>query len=89
MVTRVQEAGRQIGPARYLELRYESVVAEPERNAREILAFLGFEPSRRLLRQLRRGHNRSVGISRKNQPAANFDEANAVAGVLLQQLNYV
>ena len=37
---------KRVGPGRYLELRYEDLVAEPEERLREVCAFLGldFEP---------------------------------------------
>jgi sulfotransferase family protein len=42
-----QQFGAQLGPARYLELRYEDLVAEPEARLREVCGFLGleFEPA--------------------------------------------
>lgn len=36
-----QTRGRRVGPSRYLEVRYEALVTEPERLVREICAFAG------------------------------------------------
>jgi hypothetical protein len=38
-----QRFGAQLGPARYLELRYEDLVAEPEARLRDVCGFLGLE----------------------------------------------
>ena len=45
-VTAGRRAGEALGPARYLEVRYERLVAEPAATLREVCAFLGltFEP---------------------------------------------
>jgi hypothetical protein len=40
-VTTAREFGERVGTGRYLELRYEDLVAEPEKKAREVLEFLG------------------------------------------------
>jgi hypothetical protein len=40
-VTTARDFGRKVGRERYLELRYEDLVAEPEKKAREVLEFLG------------------------------------------------
>jgi hypothetical protein len=46
IMTGVRE-GRPLGPERYLELRYEDLVADPDTRTRELCAFVGleFEPS--------------------------------------------
>jgi Sulfotransferase family len=38
-----QRFGERLGPGRYLELRYEDLVAEPEARLRDVCAFLGLE----------------------------------------------
>lgn len=38
-----QRFGERVGSGRYLELRYEDLVAEPEKRLREVCAFLGLE----------------------------------------------
>lgn len=45
-VRRARELGRRVGPSRYLEVRYEELVADPEGVVRSICAFAGlpFEP---------------------------------------------
>jgi hypothetical protein len=88
MVTRTRNCGEQLGPDRYLEMRYESVVTESKQNAKTLLNFLGFEASRSMLRRLEKGRASSIGISRKNQPAKAIDEANGIAGQLLKTLDY-
>jgi hypothetical protein len=42
-VAEARRFGRSIGPERYLELRYEDLVAEPEANLRRACEFLGLE----------------------------------------------
>lgn len=39
----VSRQGRALGPRRYLALRYEDLIAEPERRLREVCAFLGVD----------------------------------------------
>jgi len=45
-VRRAREAGRRLGQERYLEVRYESLVADPASTMRKLCAFLGepFDP---------------------------------------------
>jgi hypothetical protein len=45
-----REAGRRLGPRIYHELRYESLVAEPEREVAELCAFLGIPSDDAMLR---------------------------------------
>lgn len=40
-VTTARAFGAKVGPARYLELRYEDLVADPERKMRSVLEFVG------------------------------------------------
>jgi hypothetical protein len=89
MVSRVIACGRQIGPERYLELRYESVVREPLKNAERILNFLKLSASGSLLNRLKRGHSASIGIGRKRQTANALNDAGRIAGPLLDTLGYV
>jgi hypothetical protein len=88
MVERVQKCGQSLESGRYLELRYESVVSEPEKNARQVLEFLGFSASVSLLRQLRKGRTISIGISKRNQSNEAIAEAHQIAGPLLKALQY-
>ncbi len=48
-VRAARSLGRRVGPARYLEVRYEQLVAEPERELRRICAFAGLEFEPRML----------------------------------------
>jgi len=38
-----QRSGKQLGPERYYEVRYEDIIADPEREMRAVCAFLGEE----------------------------------------------
>jgi Sulfotransferase family len=88
MVSRIQACGERLGPRRYLELRYESVVSDPEGNAAKIMSFIDSEVSPKLRRKLRRGRTNSIGISRRNQSIERLSEADAIAGDLLERLGY-
>ena len=59
-VVAARALGRRVGP-RYLELRYEQLVADPEASLREICDHIGlvFEPGDARLRRQRRRHARS------------------------------
>lgn len=57
-VTWVRRMGALLGPARYLELRYEALLAEPERILGDVCRFLGVEYSEQMLRYgSRLGHS--------------------------------
>lgn len=88
MVKRATEAGEQLGPERYTEVRYEDVVSKPTESAEQILNFINFEVSPRLYKSLKSGHQKSVGISKKNQEETKLDEAYLIAGDLLNSLGY-
>jgi hypothetical protein len=88
MVSRVIECSRSIDSERYLELRYESVVSNPDAIAELILGFLGSEASGRLSRKLRKPRKVTVGIAKKRQSHETLDEATQIAGDLLRQLGY-
>jgi hypothetical protein len=88
MVSRAMDCGARLGSARYLQIRYESVVSDPLTNARNILQFLGFSLSRRAARKFATAHTASVGIGRKRSNRREVDEAAAIGGELLKQLGY-
>jgi hypothetical protein len=62
-VGRGRRAGRALGPGRYLEVRYEDIVEDPERVTRLICSFVGvgFEPA--MLRYFERADELAAGIS--------------------------
>jgi hypothetical protein len=88
MVSRAMNCGTRLGSARYLQVSYESVVSDPLTNARNILQFLGFSPSRRATRKFATAHTASVGISKKRSNLREVEEATAISGGLLKQLGY-
>jgi hypothetical protein len=59
-VEAARRLGRRIGPGRYLELRYESLVADPERELRAICSFAGLPYEPAMLR-----HSEHVDVSAK------------------------
>jgi hypothetical protein len=59
-VEAAQRLGGRVGSARYLELRYESLVADPERELRAICAFSGLPYEPGMLR-----HSEGVDVSAK------------------------
>jgi hypothetical protein len=88
MVSRALKCGHSLDKQRYLELRYESVLTRPVETARQIVDFLDVKPSRRLLGRLKRCRPGTIGVARRRQPQASLDEANEIAGGLLQKLGY-
>jgi Sulfotransferase family len=94
--------GRRVGPSRYLELRYEALVEDPERELRRICAFAGlsFEPamlgfagevdvSRKPHQQsLTRPPTPGLRDWRKDLPAKDTAAFEEVAGDLLAELGY-
>ncbi len=88
MVSRAANCGRALGPDRYLEFKYESIVTEPRENALRILGFLGFKPAPHRLKKFNSARIGSIGISRNRQPQAKIDEADRIAGDLLRDFGY-
>jgi len=88
MVSRAIDVGEAIGPQRYLELRYESVVADPEAAGRRVLQFLGLQGANRFMGRLRKAYSSSVAVSRVRQPDARLREASQIAAPLLSRLQY-
>ena len=73
---------------RYLEIRYENVVTNPEAESYRIQKFLKKKAASSLNRKLRNAHSKSLGISKVNQGPEMFDQAIDVAGSLLKELGY-
>jgi hypothetical protein len=69
-------------------VRYEDLVGDPLRWAEAVVRFLGRDFDRRVRRAFGRGHDRSVGVSGRNQSAETRAKANAIAGDLLRELGY-
>ena len=89
-----EEAGRSL---RYLEVRYEALVAEPERTLRDVCAFLdlAFDPRMPRHHQTTRRRLASclpdaglVGRWRREMTPEERDACEAVAGDLLAELGY-
>lgn len=80
---------RTVLPAeRYLEIRYEDLVREPQLWGARLLNFLGRPDSRLFRRKLGKAFQGSVRISKKNQSEARRAEAERIAGDLLRDLGY-
>lgn len=88
MVDRVRECGTELGESRYLEVRYESLANDPLVHASRIARFLNVTPEPYFLRAIRGVRTVSVGISKKRQDKATIEEANFIAGDLMQRLGY-
>ncbi len=88
MVKRATDTGAELDKSRYIEVRYEEVVSEPTKSAEKILNFINFDMSPRLYKSLKGGHQKSVGISKKNQKENKLKEAHSIAGDLLESLGY-
>jgi hypothetical protein len=98
-----REGGSQLGPGLYHELRYESLVAEPERESSRLCEFLGIPYDASMLR-FHEGRTRSKpGLSTKaawlpvtsglrdwrtQMDAADVLRFEAAAGDLLEELGY-
>jgi hypothetical protein len=83
--------GPQLGPARYHELRYESLVREPAAEAERVLDFLGVrERESRALFTLacQRADGASLGSWRSAFYPSELADIQAEAGDLLRQLGY-
>jgi Sulfotransferase family len=94
--------GSTVAGGRYLELRYEDLVADPERQLREICGFLGLEFEPEMLEYHRRvdtgvlpDHPRlaeppSAAASnwREQLPPQDTERFEAIAGGLLEELGY-
>jgi hypothetical protein len=97
-----QRFGARLGPGRYLELRYEDLVAEPEARLREVCEFLGLEFEPAMLEYHRdvdpgrlQDHSRLAEPPRKDvrrwrdeMPPRDVELFEAVAGGLLSRLAY-
>jgi hypothetical protein len=104
-VTEVQAAralGARVGPSRYLEVRYESLVADPASELRRICAFLGLEYQEAMLdyagktasarkeHQQRLNEPPRVGVRdwQTEMAPADIVAFESVAGELLHELGY-
>jgi hypothetical protein len=100
-VEAAQQLAARVGPERYREVRYEALVAEPERELRAICAFAGVPYEPEMLRHTedaaaRRPHQQSLnrpltpGIRdwRKEMSPADAAAFEEVAAELLEELGY-
>jgi Sulfotransferase family len=100
-VEAARRLGRRVGPARYLEVRYEDLVTDTEGTLRRICAFAGlpFEPAmvdysesesaeKPHQQNLKRPPTRGLRDWRAEMTAADAGEFESVAGDLLRELGY-
>jgi hypothetical protein len=94
--------GRRVGPSRYLEVRYETLVAEPAEELRRLCSFAGLDFDREMLgyvgntESARKEHQQRlnepprVGVRdfRTEMSGADRTAFEAVAGDLLAELGY-
>lgn len=66
-VRRGRSAGRRLGSGRYLEVRYEELVADPERSTRHVCDFIGLPFEERMLRYFEQGDRLLVGIDNPHE----------------------
>ncbi|HYM08370.1 MAG TPA: sulfotransferase [Terriglobales bacterium] len=98
-----RQAGRPLGPERYYELRYESLVARPRQECEALLAFLKLRYDDDVLRFYEDRHRRDPGLEakraglpvtaglrkwRSEMSADDVERFEAAAGDLLDELNY-
>lgn len=98
-----REAGIAVGPDRYLELRYEALVEDPDAASRSLCAFLGLEVRPEMVRfhegRSRPGEGRDAKHSwspvtpglrdwRRDMASGDRRRIEAVAGALLDELGY-
>jgi hypothetical protein len=100
VVTMGREQGRRLGPARYLEVRYEDLTADPERSLRRICDFLGLDFNPAVLHSAqpylqpsgepRRsgGLQRNSGKWRSYFPAPTLEGLERIAGATLASCGY-
>jgi hypothetical protein len=88
MTSRARALAAFLPADRYLEIRYEALVQEPEAHAARLLSFLGASASKEFIRRLREGSNRSVRIAARRQSEEKLQEAAGIAGDLLGRLGY-
>jgi hypothetical protein len=87
VVTTARSDGRRLGPSRYLEVRYESLVADREAVIREVLRFLGEDAADNL--DLPAVDAARASSWRTEMPARDRDVVEAAAGDVLAELGYL
>lgn len=83
--------GSTLGPQRYLEIRYEDLMADPRRHGERMLDFMGIERSESrtsFLEALSRADPSSVGAWRRELDQADLAVFEADSGDLLRRLGY-
>jgi hypothetical protein len=100
VVSMGREQGQRLGPARYLEVRYEDLTADPERSLRRICGFLGLEFNPAVLRSAQPylqaggearhggGLQRNSGKWRSYFPPRTVDGLERIAGATLASCGY-
>lgn len=88
MTRRALSLRETVSADRYLELRYEDLVSDPQRYGDKILSFLGANDSSKFRKKLGRSVSSSIKIAKKNQKPADIEKANQIAGDLLAKIGY-
>lgn len=86
LVTTARSDGRRLGPARYEEVRYESLVADPEAVVRDVLRFLGEDAAAGL--RLPAVDAARASSWRSEMPERDRHVVEAAAGGVLAELGY-
>src|SRR5579884_1087190 len=85
-----RQSGRELGPERYCELRYEALVERPAQECARLRAFLGVPYDEAMLR-FPEGHTPTEGGLRnwrEKMGTTDVEHFEAVAGDLLEELGY-
>lgn len=88
IVSRQSDRKHELGERRFLEVRYETLVRDPDATATQVLKFLGIAEDRRFRRRLAHATAKSVGISFKRQTADQIRSAERVAARCLAEFGY-
>lgn len=89
-VNSARQVGRALGPQRYMEVRFEDVVREPQSTVPRMLAFMGLPPSPEVDRWVAEKVDPSVAGKWKDRVSqAEMDKILPFVGDLCRELGYV